>query len=297
MFYPSIFSNVIKGRDPEEAAAKTRELGLRSVQFVPAEVSVGFGFDAEATGYSRDFGRWAEAYRANDIEICAIAGYINLLHHDPDRRAQNIDAFTTFLHDMAGIGVTRISTETGSLATTGDWHDDPANRTPEAWDAFKAVLTDLVRVAESEGVTILIEPYVVNVCYRPELGVRMMHEIGSDNLRLCMDPTNFFSNAEAKPELVDATMRAGFAAEGRDFRLAHAKDVTPPAEGALVPGLPGPGQGMLNYPLYLELLTAAGYEGPLVIEHLTESDVPAALEFVQGHIARHEAAGSPAAAQ
>ncbi len=288
--YPSIFSNVIKGRDPEEAAAKTRELGLRSVQFVPAEVSVGFGFDAETSGYSRDFGRWAAAYRANDIEICAIAGYVNLLHHDGARRAQNIDAFKRFLHDMAGIGVTLISTETGSLATTGDWHDDPANRTPEAWDALKAVLADLVAVAEREDVTILIEPYVVNVCYRPELGVRMLREIDSPHLRLCMDPTNFFSNAEARPELVAATMRAGFEAEGEDFRLAHAKDVTPPAPGAAVPGLPGPGQGMLDYPLYLDLLSAAGYDGPLVIEHLTEAEVPAALEFVSGQIRLHESA-------
>jgi sugar phosphate isomerase/epimerase len=282
--HPSIFSNVIAGRDPEEAAAKTRELGLRSVQFVPAEVSVGFGFDEETSGYSRDFSRWAKAYEANDIEICAIAGYINLLHHDPARRAQNIDAFTMFLHEMAKIGVRKISTETGSLNPNGDWDDDPANRTPQAWTDFRDVLSGLVETAEAEDVTILIEPYVVNVCYTPALGAKMLSEIGSDHLGLCMDPTNFFSNAEAKPELVVETMRAGFAAEDGKFGLAHAKDVTPPAPGALKPGLPGPGQGILDYPLYLQLLSDAGYDGPLVIEHLKEPEVPDAIRFVQGHI-------------
>jgi hypothetical protein len=43
-----IFSNVIKGGSPGEVAEKTRSYGLDAVQFVPAGVFVGFGFDQEA---------------------------------------------------------------------------------------------------------------------------------------------------------------------------------------------------------------------------------------------------------
>lgn len=285
--YPSIFSNVISGRDPEEAAAKTRALGLRSVQLIPAEITVGFGFDAEEHWYTADLHRWARAFHANEIEICAVGGYLNLLAVDQERRTQNIATFETYLRTMPDLGVKLITTETGSFAPTGDWDDDPANRTPEAWDEFRKILERLVGIAEQEDVTILIEPYVVNVCHTPELGARMVHEIGSTHLGLCMDPTNFFSNASATSEQVEQVVRKGFIAEEGLFGLAHAKDVTPPESGAAVPGLPGPGQGILDYPLYLDLLSQHGYGGPLVIEHLREPEVPKALRFIHDQIAAH----------
>lgn len=286
--YPAIFSNVIQGRDPEEIAARTAEFGLTAVQFIPREVQVGFGFDTDSPALSADFSRWRKAYDAAGVQIAAVGGYLNLLHPDPGHRAGNIAAFTSFLRRMSELGTTLISTETGSLAPSGDWDDDPANRTPEAWTAFREVVTGLAGVAAAEGVTMLLEPYVVNICHTPELGVQMLQEVGSPALGICMDPTNFFTNELARPELVADTMRSGFAAEGPYVRLAHAKDVTPPAPGSGKPGLPGPGQGLIDYPLYLELLAGIGYDGPLVIEHLTEDEVPDALRFVQDHIASFE---------
>jgi len=285
--YPAIFSNVITGRDPEEVAAKTREYGLAGVQFVPKEVSVGFGFDSEADAALAldDFARWRAAYEAVGVEVCAVGGYLNLLHRDLDRRQQNVEAFRSYLQRMSELGTRLISTETGSLAPSGDWDDDPANRTPEAWAGLRRVVEDLALTAEKEDVVILLEPYIVNVCHTPELGVRFVEEIGSPHVQICMDPTNFFTNELAKPELVDDTIRAGFEAEGPYFKLAHAKDVTAPAPGSPKPGLPGPGQGLINYPLYLDLLSQYGYDGPLVIEHLTEDEVPDAVSFVEKHIA------------
>ena len=41
---------------------------------------------------------------------------------------------------------------------------------------------------------------------------------------------------------------------------------------------------MLNYPEYVRLLDEAGYTGPLVIEHLTESEVPEAVSFVSAQL-------------
>ncbi|WP_196073126.1 sugar phosphate isomerase/epimerase family protein [Nakamurella alba] len=280
--YPSIFSNVITGTDPHRAAARTRELGLASVQFTPAEVSVGFGFDTDVTG--GDFAAWKAAYDTEGIGICAVAGYLNLLHHDLTIRRRNIDTFTGYLRRMHLLGTQLISVETGSLAPTGDWDDDPTNHTPQAMADLEAVLAELVAVAEAEDVVVLIEPYVVNVCDTPQLGADLVRRFSSPHLGICMDPTNFFSTALARPELVGQVIRDGFAAERPYFRLAHAKDVVPTAPGEAVPGLPGPGQGILDYPLYLDLLADAGYEGALVIEHLTEAEVPAALEFVTGQL-------------
>jgi sugar phosphate isomerase/epimerase len=276
----SIFSNVITGRTPAEAAAKTRSLGLSSVQFVPAYVNVGFGFDQAVAG-SDDFAEWAEAYRQEDIEICGVAGYVNLLHPDKDRQRRNIEALKDFLRRMAVLGTRYISTETGSYATTSDWDFDPQNRTLEAWDELRRVTEELVDVAAAEDAVILYEPYIVNVCHTPELGAKFVREFDSPHLAMLMDPTNWFENELVRAEVVQDVIRRGFEAERGLFRLAHAKDVAPPEPGSPKPALPGPGKGILDYATYVTLLREHEYDGPLVIEHLTEEKVPEALQHVQ----------------
>ncbi len=278
----SIFSSVIKGETPEEVARKTREYGLRSVQFIPSRAEIGFGFDTKVAEAS--FERWARAYDREGIEICGVGGYLNILHHDPERRQQNVDALKSYLRGMNILGCRYISTETGSYAPTGDWDFDPKNRSPEAWDAVRRVTDELLEVATRENVILLYEPYIVNVCYTPELGVKLVREVNSPHLAMLMDPTNWFEAEVARTDRVREVIERGFAAERGLFRLAHAKDVTPALPGTRKPGLPGPGQGILDYALYVRLLKEHGYTGPLIIEHLTEPDVPAAMAYVQRFI-------------
>lgn len=280
--YLSIFSSVIQGATPEEVARKTRDYGLRSVQFIPSRAEIGFGFDTRGTEAS--FERWARAYAHEGIEICGVGGYINLLHHDRERRQQNLTAFKSYLRGMKTFGCRYISTETGSYALTGDWDFDPRNRTREAWEDLRRVTEDLLEVASQENVVILFEPYIVNVCYTPELGAQFIRELNSPHLGLLMDPTNWFEVEQARPEQIRGVIERGFAAERGLFRLAHAKDVTPPDPGSPKPGLPGPGQGLLDYARYVQLLKEHGYNGPLIIEHLTEAEVPAAMTYVQRFI-------------
>lgn len=280
--YLSIFSNVIKGNTPEEVARKTRGYGLRSVQFIPSRAEVGFGFDTKVSEAS--FEEWARAYRREEIEVCGVGGYLNVLHHDPVRREQNLTALKTYMRGMKVLGCQYISTETGSYATSGDWDFHPKNRTPEAWDELRRVTAELLEVAAREDVVLLYEPYIVNVCYTPELGVKLVREFDSPHLKMLMDPTNWFDVESARPEMVRTVLERGFAAETGLFRLAHAKDVTPPAPGSPKPGLPGPGKGILDYATYVRLLREHGYAGPLIVEHLTEADVPQALAYVRGYI-------------
>jgi sugar phosphate isomerase/epimerase len=276
--YLGIFSNVVDGASPEEVAEKTARYGLRAVQYIPAASGIGFGFDKPSLG--DDFPRWAAAYRQVGVEIAAVGGYMNLLHPNPEKRRRNIETFKDFLRRMRPeLGTRLISTETGTYATSGDWNNDPRNRTPEAWDDLRRVTDDLVRVAEQEDVVILYEPYIVNVGYTPDLAVRIVHEVGSPHLRLLMDPTNWF-----EPDMlgrVTETIERGFATERGLFLLAHAKDVTPPAPGSDKPGLPAAGQGVLDYATYVRLLHEHDYTGPLIIEHLTEAQIPDTMRYVQ----------------
>jgi sugar phosphate isomerase/epimerase len=276
----AVFSNVIQGSGPAEVAAKTRAYGFDAVQFIPRGISIGFGFDRDDPESS--FEVWARAYADAGVEVPAIGAYLNLLHHDPDVRRENMKKFKAFMAEMGHFGATLISTETGSLSVTSDWDPDPANFKPEALDELRGVTDEILPVAEANNVVILYEPYVVHVCYTPEMGAEFVRSYDSPHLQMLMDPTNWFGVDDLDPDTVTATLRRGFAAEHGLFRLAHAKDVAPAREpGALKPALPGPGQGVLNYPEYIKLLRAEGYDGPLVIEHLTEPEVPDAVGFVR----------------
>jgi sugar phosphate isomerase/epimerase len=289
--YLSIFSSVITGKNPTEVARKTRALGLRSVQFVPDKVNVGWGFDG--TGATGSFDQWAEAYHREGIEICGVAGYVNLLHRDMTRRERNIENFKYFMRGMNTLGCRYISTETGSLSPRGDWEFDPKNNTRQAWDDLRAVTEELLEVAAKENVVILYEPYIVNVCSTPELGAKFVREFDSPHLAMLMDPTNWFTVELAQPEQVYKVYDRGFAAERGLFRLAHAKDVMPAKSGDDKPGLPGPGKGLMDYARYIELLHAHGYDGPLVMEHLTEEQIPEAIRFLQPFIAKYETEPNP----
>jgi sugar phosphate isomerase/epimerase len=280
--YLSIFSNVIKGATPTEVARKTRSYGLRSVQLIPDEINIGWGFDGN--GATGSFVEWAEAYQREGVEICGIGGYLNLLHHNLERREHNLKLFEQFLRAMQEIDCRYVSTETGSFAASGDWDFDPINETRAAWDELRRVTERLLNVAVQTNTTLLYEPYIANVCSTPERGARFVREFDSVHLALLMDPTNWFDNALAQPEHVQSVIERGFAAERGLFRLAHAKDMTPPTLGADRPGLPGPGQGIIDYALYITLLRQHAYTGALVIEHLTEDEVPAAMRYVQSHI-------------
>jgi sugar phosphate isomerase/epimerase len=280
--YLSIFSSVITGTTPAEVARKTRACGLRSVQFVPDEVNIGWGLQGQVAAGT--FEEWAEAYGREGIEICGVAGYVNLLHHDPARRRENIDTFVSFLRGMKTLGCRYISTETGSFAPSGDWDFDPRNRTKQGRDELRQVTDELLAVAAEQDVVILYEPYIANVCYTPEIGAQFVREVNSPHLAMLMDPTNWFEVELAHPAKVAGVLERGFAAERGLFRLAHAKDVTPAEPGADKPGLPGPGRGIIDYPRYVRLLREHDYNGPLVMEHLTEPDIPEAIQYVQRFI-------------
>jgi sugar phosphate isomerase/epimerase len=284
--YLSVFSDVIKGATPQEVARKTREYGFRSVQWLPDEVRRGWGWDGR--GASGSFEEWAAAFEREGIEICGVGGYLNIMARDPELRRHNIDLFASFLRRMPAIGVRYISTETGSLAASGDWDDDPANATPEAWEQLRAVTDELLEVAAQHDVVILYEPYVANVLASPELAARLVRECGSAHLGLIMDPTNWFDAEHTHPDKVGEVLERGFAAVSGMFHLAHAKDVVPPPPGRTNPDLPRAGTGILDYTHYLALLGDDGYDGPLVVEHLEENQVPATMTYVQGFIDAHD---------
>lgn len=276
----SIFSEVIAGRSPSEVATKIADYGLGSVQFLPAYTHRQFG----QTPLEASTAEWADAFAAADVPVTGVAAYLNILHPDPRQRRANLDMFKVYLREAKLLGTRYVATETGTGATSSDWDFDDWNRTAEAWDMLRSVTEELLATARDEDVVLLLEPYSPQVCDSPETVVRLLDEFDSPHLGLVMDPTNWFSLETAKPECVDDVIRSGFDIErGRYFNV-HAKDVDPTPDNGK-PSLPAPGKGIMNYELYVSLLAADGYDGPIVIEHLDEADIPRARDFIVSQLA------------
>jgi sugar phosphate isomerase/epimerase len=49
--------------------------------------------------------------------------------------------------------------------------------------------------------------------------------------------------------------------------------------------LPRAGTGVLNWPLFVDLLRGTGFDGALVIEHLKEPEIPETVDFVRRQMA------------
>jgi sugar phosphate isomerase/epimerase len=122
-----------------------------------------------------------------------------------------------------------------------------------------------------------VEPEHHNVVRDARAARRLLDELRSPAVRIVLDAANLVVSEE--PDRQEPILREAVELLGDDLVLAHAKDVR--SDGTVVPA----GAGIVDYRLYVELLSAAGYAGPLVLHGLGEDAVPGAVAFLRGLLA------------
>ncbi|MBW4888771.1 sugar phosphate isomerase/epimerase [Mucilaginibacter sp. HMF5004] len=235
------------------------------------------------------------AFRDANIEIVAISGYTNLISPDPEKKRKNIEYVKTLLKFARELGTPYVISETGTYEPSSDWVFHEKNATEEAFQEIKAVIKDLAEYAWNHDAVFLVENYVNNVVGSVDQLLRLFREIDHPGLGLLMDPTNYFNGSNIKN--VDAELYRIFDALQDRIKIAHAKDIKQAESneekhaaidaveshtfrGAGDVELPAAGLGVLNYPLYLKLLSKKHPNIPIIIEHLDEEDIPRAKRFV-----------------
>lgn len=238
-----------------------------------------------------------DKFRDANLPIICVSGYTNFIHPDKEKRQKNIDYLKTMIHFARDLGCTYVASETGTYNEESDWVWDDRNGTEEVYQETLAVVKDIVAYAAQHGVTFLIENYVNNVIGSIAQVQRLFADVDSPYLGLICDPTNFFDNSNI--DNVDETLHQIFDTLAPLMKIAHAKDckrTTDTSEkhadidadeshtfrGAGDVELPAAGLGVLDYPLYLELLAKHHPNMPLIIEHLDEGDIARAKGFVDG---------------
>lgn len=279
-----------------EQAAKIRGLGFNSVQLDLSFKDIDFSTPEAITAEKAKLVR--ETFRDHDLPICCLSGYTNIVHPDPGERKRRLDMLKAIIRNARAFGSPYVISETGTFATESDWVSHPKNKTEEGFEDCRAVIAELAQVAYDHGAVFLLETYVNNVVGSVEETVRMFAEVDHPALGLLMDPTNYFEAHNIGD--MDRVLKQIFDTLSGHVRIAHAKDVKlsgddksekhadiDAAESHSFRGvgeieLPAPGLGSLDYDAYLRRLAVKHPNIPVVIEHLDESDVPRAYQFLKG---------------
>ncbi len=241
-----------------------------------------------------------DRFRRANVPVVAISAYTNLTHPDPQVRQTNIERVKEILKYARDFGTPYVISETGTYNTESDWLPDEKNYTEEAYQDFKQVALELANYAYEHDAVFLIENYTNNIIGSPEQVARLLQEVDHPGLGLLLDPTNFFDGNNIDD--VDSMIKKMFWLLDDKIKIAHAKDCKRAVDtnekfgggsaehnsfrGAGAVELPAAGLGDLNYDLYLSLLRKNHPNIPLIIEHLDESDIPRAKQFVDDTLER-----------
>lgn len=236
------------------------------------------------------------AFRDANLPISCVSGYVNLVDPKPEVRKKNLDRLKKIISLSRELGSGFVISETGTFNEESDWAHHPKNKTEEGYEICRDIIGDICEHAGKHDVQFLLETYVNNVIGSVEETLRLFADLNTPHLGLLMDPTNYFEDHNI--DNMDGELNKIFDALSGHIRIAHAKDVkrsedeqevrlaaidaveshTLRGVGAI--DLPAPGLGVMNYDLYLERLKKDHPNIPIIIEHLDESDVPRAKQFL-----------------
>jgi sugar phosphate isomerase/epimerase len=220
------------------------------------------------------------------ITMAAVSGTFNMAHPNPGQRLEGLQRLRTLALACSRLGTSVITLCTGSRNPDNMWRRHPDNGRPEAWQDVVLTMRRALQIAETANVTLAIEPEVSNVVDSAAKARHLLDEFGTPRLKVVIDGANLF-HAGQLPRM-HPVLEEAFALLGKDIVLAHAKDLSHDGEA----GHEAPGKGVLDYDRYLALLHSSGYQGPLIMHGLDESQVDASVRFLRSKLERLSPGGS-----
>ncbi|HTT70927.1 MAG TPA: sugar phosphate isomerase/epimerase [Anaeromyxobacteraceae bacterium] len=268
-----IFAKIFAGTAPREVLATVRRAGYRAVQYNLACSGLGplpeavRGEDADAV---------AAAAALAGVEISAVSATYNMVHPDPRQRRRGREGFAAVAGAAGRLGCRLLTVCTGSLDPGDQWRYHPDNAGGAAWRELCLECERLVTLAEAYDLCIGVEPELANVVDTPRRARALLEEMGSDRIRIVLDPANLFQLAS--PPQARQLVEAAVDLLGDRIALAHAKDRD--AQGRVT----AVGGGVVDFRHYLKALSRAGYRGSLVAHGFPEARAVEVAAFLSAEL-------------
>jgi len=172
------------------------------------------------------------------------------------------------------MGVTLIGTETGSILP--DYGYTTLNFKEDAFNQWLKSLEKLVQWAEEADTFLAIEGVAKHIVNTPLRMKQTLDSIGSDYLKVILDPVNFLSLDNIKDQ--EAIMYNSFDYFGDKIKVIHAKDLLI-KDGNIVPAVPG--TGLLNYEILMDNIAKCKTIEAITLEDVIGSDITVAKNFLE----------------
>lgn len=229
----------------------------------------GFGFTGLQLGWRGELPLEPEAivkaFADEGVEMVALSAYTDFLSAEHNWPCKDVAAVKEMIAVAEAMGI-------DAIVTWGGFGDptDPQNQ-----ERVHADLEEVVRCAEQHGVKVALELYDNCVVGTVEDVNSLADNLGTEALGVMMDPPNTMKESDLSdlPGYYNRLMKDS----GERLFRAHAKGVLF-EDGARK--LPGPGEGQQDYVAYIRALAGIGFDGHLIIEHVTRETVGPARDFV-----------------
>jgi sugar phosphate isomerase/epimerase len=213
------------------------------------------------------------------ITLAAISGTFNAAHPDPAHRQTYLAGFPHLCAVARDLEIGLITLSSGTRDTDDMWRWHPDNTTPQAWADSRTTLQALVVLAEDYGLTFAVEPEHSNIVATADQAITMLDQIGSPALKIIYDAANLLDPDSYDPAAAAAAITHDITRLGPHIALGHAKELIADRAPA------APGTGLLPWPLIVQTLHQAGFDGTLVIHGLPEASVPLAVATLEAALA------------
>jgi len=213
------------------------------------------------------------------VGLAAISGTFNSAHPDPAHRRTYLGRFPHLCAVARDLHIGLITLSSGSRDPQDMWRWHPDNTTPQAWADSRTTLQALATLAEDYGLTLAVEPEHSNVVATADQAITMLDQIDSPALKIIYDAANLLDPESYDPAAAASAITRDIGILGPHIELGHAKELI--AERAPA----APGTGLLPWPLIVQTLHEAGFDGALVIHGLPEASVPLAVTTLEAAVA------------
>lgn len=219
--------------------------------------------------------------KSRGIALAAVSGTYNMIHPDLQIREGGLKRLRALASACQAIGTEVITLCTGTRDPQNMWRWHPDNTSPQAWNDLLHSMEAALHIAEEEQVILAIEPEQANVVNTAARGHKLLHEMRSPRLKIVFDAANLITSGQNQQN----ALNEAFALLGEAIIIAHAKDRGP--DGTFQAA----GEGILDYAHYLNLLQASGFDGPIILHGLDESQVDTSLRFLKDKLATKKRPG------
>jgi sugar phosphate isomerase/epimerase len=213
------------------------------------------------------------------VALAAISGTFNAAHPDPAQRHTYLARFPHLCTVARDLQIGIITLSSGSRDPQDMWRWHPDNTTRQAWADSRTSLQALATLAEEYSLTLAVEPEHSNVIATADQAITMLDQIGSPALKIVYDAANLLDPDSYDPAAAAAAITRDIATLGPHIALGHAKELIADRAPA------APGTGLLPWPLIVQTLHEAGFDGTLVIHGLPETSVPLAVRTLEAALA------------